>query len=416
MSSPAAAINAAAFGPADAASFDQPPVSRMLTKVSCASGTFSATSRNNGASCVQATVIGAPSASAALNRSSSRPQSWFACVIFPAQPRPIASASSGMVFSQLQIRRWGNAALMVNYPKPPCRSRGCFGLTFRGSSWREIAQGQTARTANWAGIAYNVELRSIRIRFSMSRLAAVEQTLDLPPGYTLVALREAGDAFAHGCAIAAEAGAGTLVWVRRYDLVEFAVVLEPDEPLVSARRAFFAGMNALADAIAAHCPPEREVKFDWPDAILFDEGLLGGARLGWPADCAEDEVPAWLVFGIMLRAADMAHVEQVQAAAGVSLLSEGFEMADTDTIIGSFARHLMTAFDLWNERGFETIARDYLARLPSRKAGERRRIDLSGDLLITPPTGSGPPERASLVDALAKAAWYDPQARGPKLG
>src|SRR5450759_324008 len=31
------------------------------------------------------------------------------------------------------------------------------------------------------------------------------------PGYTLVALREYGDAFAEGCAIAADAGAGTLV-------------------------------------------------------------------------------------------------------------------------------------------------------------------------------------------------------------
>ena len=143
-----------------------------------------------------------------------------------------------------------------------------------------------------------------------SRLADVEQTLDLPPGYTLVALRELGDAFAHGCEIAAESGAGTLVWVRRYDLVEFAVVLEPDEPLSSARRAFFAGMNAVADAIAAHCPPEREVSFDWPDAIRFDGGLLGGARLGWPQDCAEADVPAWLVFGVILRAADMAHIER----------------------------------------------------------------------------------------------------------
>src|ERR1700719_5276630 len=138
-----------------------------------------------------------------------------------------------------------------------------------------------------------------------SRLSALEQTLDLPPGYNLVGLREVGDAFAHGCDIAAEAGAGTLVWVRRYDLVEFAVVLEPDEPLLSARRAFFAGMNAAADAIAAHCPPEREVSFDWPDAIRFDGGLLGGSELGWPAHYAEDESPAWLVFGIILRAADM---------------------------------------------------------------------------------------------------------------
>ncbi len=249
-----------------------------------------------------------------------------------------------------------------------------------------------------------------------SRLADAEQTLDLPPGYTLVALREYGDAFAHGCDIAAEAGAGTLVWVRRYDLVEFAVVLEPDEPLVSARRALFAGMNAVADAIAAHCPPERDVSFGWPDAILFDGGLLGGARLGWPAACAEDDIPAWLVVGVILRAADMAHVEEVQAASGVSLLSEGFEMTDTDAIIGSFARHLMTAFDRWNERGFEAIARDYLERLPRSKAGERRHIDLTGDLLVSPPAGGGPPDRTNLVDALARVAWYDPQARGPKLG
>ena len=249
----------------------------------------------------------------------------------------------------------------------------------------------------------------------IARLGDTEQTLDLPPGYTLVALRELGDAFARACEIAAEAGAGTLVWVRRYDLVEFAVVLEPDEPLRSARRAFFAGMNALADAIAAHCPPEREVTFDWPDAIRFDGGLLGGARLGWPKHCAEDEIPAWLVFGVILRAADMAHIEEVQAAAGVSLLGEGFEMIDVEAIIGSFARHLMTAFDRWNEHGFDAIGMDYLARLPRRKEGERRSIDLNGDLVVKPPAGGGPADRSSLVDGLAQAAWYDPRERGPKF-
>jgi biotin-(acetyl-CoA carboxylase) ligase len=254
------------------------------------------------------------------------------------------------------------------------------------------------------------------MRSSMSRLKDVEQTLDLPPGYTLVALRELGDAFAHGCDIAAEAGAGTLVWVRRYDLVEFAVVLEPDEPLLSARRAFFAGMNAVGDAIAAHCPPEREVNFDWPDAIRFDGGLLGGARLGWPKHCAEDDVPAWLVFGVILRAADMAHIDEVQAAAGVSLLGEGFEMIDIEAIIESFSRHLMTAFDRWNERGFDAIGRDYLERLPRRAPGDRRGIDRNGDLLVRPATGSAPPDRSSLVDALAEAAWYDPSERGPKFG
>jgi hypothetical protein len=249
-----------------------------------------------------------------------------------------------------------------------------------------------------------------------SRPAVAEQTLDLPPGYTLVALRELGDAFAHGCNIAADAGAGTLIWVRRYDLVEFAVVLEPDEPLLSARRAFFAGMNAVADAIAAHCPPEREISFDWPDTVRFDGGLLGGARLGWPTDCSEDDVPPWLVFSVILRSADMAQIDEVQGAAGVSLLNEGFEMIDTNAIVESFARHLMTAFDRWDERGFEVIARRYLERLAMRKAGEIRAIDRNGDLLIKPPFGSGEPDRITLSDALVRAGWYDPQSRGPKLG
>ena len=127
-------------------------------------------------------------------------------------------------------------------------------------------------------------------------------------------------------------------------------------------------------------------------------------------------MPAWLVFGVILRAADLAHIEEVQAASGVSLLSEGFEMIDTDAIIESFSRHLMTAFDRWNEHGFEPVARDYLERLPTRKAGERRGIDANGDLLVRTPAGGGPPDRAGFVEALAKAAWYDPQARGPKLG
>jgi hypothetical protein len=76
----------------------------------------------------------------------------------------------------------------------------------------------------------------------------------------------------------------------------------------------------------------------------------------------------------------------------------------------------MTAFDRWNERGFDAIARDYLERLPRRTPNERRGIDRNGDLLIRPAAGGAPPHRSSLVDALAEAAWYDPHERGPKFG
>src|SRR5262245_59835311 len=115
--------------------------------------------------------------------------------------------------------------------------------------------------------------------------------LDLPPPFRLVVLREVGDAFAHACTRAAALGAGTLVFVGRYGLAEFAVVLEPDEPLATARSAFYAGMIALVDTLAALAPPEKPIAIAWPDAIEVDRGLVGGGRLAWPPATAETAVP-----------------------------------------------------------------------------------------------------------------------------
>src|SRR5712671_2896889 len=111
---------------------------------------------------------------------------------------------------------------------------------------------------------------------------AFARRLDLPPPFRLITLREVGDAFAHAVSVAADAGAGTLVHVGRFDLAEFAVVLEPEEPLRTARRALYAGLCALADALAVHAPPEKPISLDWPDAVRVDGGLVGGVRLAWP--------------------------------------------------------------------------------------------------------------------------------------
>jgi len=118
-----------------------------------------------------------------------------------------------------------------------------------------------------------------------------EPELSLPPPFSAVRLREVGDAFAHATSIAADEGAGTLVHVGRFDLAEFAVVLEPEEPLAQARRAFYAGMVALADALSAHAEPETSISIEWPDAILVNGGLVGGGRLAWPQGAGEDETP-----------------------------------------------------------------------------------------------------------------------------
>jgi hypothetical protein len=235
--------------------------------------------------------------------------------------------------------------------------------------------------------------------------------LDLPPGFRLVTLREVGDAFAHAKANAAELGAGTLVFVGRFDLAEFAVVLEPDEPLHTARRAFYAGMTALTDALIAHAPPEKPIACGWPDAITIDQGLVGGGQLAW-ADGPEDEPPDWLVFGGMIRTVSMTDGEPGLRPLSTAIEEEGFNDTGAAELVGSFTRHLMVRIDAWREFGFAAVAKDYLSRLTPEKS-VRRDIDDNGDLLVRH-VGKPGTDRRSLITALAKPSWLDPRTRGPK--
>jgi biotin-(acetyl-CoA carboxylase) ligase len=241
--------------------------------------------------------------------------------------------------------------------------------------------------------------------------APLVPTLDLPPGLRAVGLREVGDALAHAKSNAAELGAGTLVFVGRFDLAEFAIVLEPDEPLASSRRALYAGLVALADALAGHAPPERPITLEWPDAIHVDGGLVGGARLAW-ANGPEDEPPAWLVFGGMIRTVAMGEREPGVRPLSAALEDEGFDTLDSGRLIASFARHLMVAVDLWQETGFAAVARQYLSLL-SPEAGLRRDIDDNGDLLVQR-MGKIGTERRPLLPALAAPSWFDPKTGGPR--
>ena len=244
------------------------------------------------------------------------------------------------------------------------------------------------------------------------RMRAAPRSLDLPPPFRLVVLREVGDAFAHACAHAGELGAGTLVFVGRFDLAEFAVVLEPDEKLTAARLAFYACMAALGDALAGCAPPEQPIAIKWPDTIEVDRGLVGGGRLAWPDDSAEEAVPAWLVFGAMIRTVSVSATEAGLYPLATALADEGFDDVGAERLAESFARHLMAAIDRWQESGFAAITRDYLSKLVP-ESGIRREIAENGDLNIHLPGDMV--EHRKLVPALQTPAWLDPKTGGPSL-
>ena len=240
------------------------------------------------------------------------------------------------------------------------------------------------------------------------------ETADFPPLVTPMRLRERGDAFREAIAGAAEAGAGSLYFVGRFELIEFALVLEPAEPLRLARKIFYAGMNAMADALAILAPPEKAITFRYPGSLYFDGALIGGGRLAWPDGTSEDAPPDWLVFGGMVRAGGMREMGVGLSPEITTLDDEGFENWSPELFSAGFARHFMVEVDSWNERGFAGIGPRYLARLEKTNGIARRGIDVDGDLLLHREGGQAVAERVPFLAGLKAAHWFDPVLNEPR--
>lgn len=236
------------------------------------------------------------------------------------------------------------------------------------------------------------------------------EALVLPPPYRHVALGAARDVLDTARQRAAETGAGTLFSGRGEGVLALAVVLEPERPLAEARLAHYAGMSALAEALAAHCPPERDLRIRWPDVLLFDDARLGGGTIFAPEGAAETEAPEWLVFGGELIADRDGAGEPGGHPESTSLAEE--QIGPEAALVESFASHLMLNFDIWASRGGAAM----LARCAGRIAadpGRLCRIDRTGDLL-----DGGEDNlvvRRAFAPALASRGWRDPVRGGPRL-
>jgi BirA family transcriptional regulator, biotin operon repressor / biotin---[acetyl-CoA-carboxylase] ligase len=217
----------------------------------------------------------------------------------------------------------------------------------------------------------------------------------LPPLYRLHAIRT-GDAFAEACAIAPSDGAGTLVWARRGDVLDCAVVLEPDMPLQQTRLVAYVGLSALADALGALGPPHKPVTFVWPDTLLVDGGTVGGIRfahapVGTEADA---DVPDWAVVGATVRMTAQGETTDKDRTA---LYEEGFGEVEVPQLLEAFARHFMARLSDWAEEGFLRQSEEWMGRL-APTPGPKRALDPGGDLVVF---AGGRPERRSLAEALA---------------
>src|SRR3546814_15908043 len=111
----------------------------------------------------------------------------------------------------------------------------------------------------------------------------------------------------------------------------------------------------------------------------MDGACVGGVRLAAPPDAPEDEMPAWMVAGAVIR---------IVAAGGgdapgrdrnrTTLREKGFGDVDAPRLLEAYGRHLLFWMNRWEEEGLATVAAAWLRRLDEADRGQMRSLAPTG--------------------------------------
>ena len=124
----------------------------------------------------------------------------------------------------------------------------------------------------------------------------------LPPAFQLIRLDREVAAFERAIR-AAPRGIehGTVYWSERADLLDMALVLEPEAPASASLEAVHLLTVAGSEALAQLVPAALPVACAWPGELLLDDARLGGVRAAMAPTIDPAAPPPWLVLGLRLR-------------------------------------------------------------------------------------------------------------------
>jgi BirA family transcriptional regulator, biotin operon repressor / biotin---[acetyl-CoA-carboxylase] ligase len=208
----------------------------------------------------------------------------------------------------------------------------------------------------------------------------------------------AGDPFAKAVSRALTgADPGLVTYSRRFDALEAAVVLAPEQPLQRAIGVYLAAPVALGDAIGALAPPEVAVHYDWPGGIRVNGARCGRIRAAAATD-APGAVPDWLVLGVEVPFLPPEGVEGGETPDDTCLHAEGCGDVMPQPLLESWSRHLLAWINRFVDDGIAPLHAAWRAR--AWKMGEPLAegspfgpgvfmgLDENGGLLVKRPDGT----------------------------
>ena len=246
---------------------------------------------------------------------------------------------------------------------------------------------------------------------SVSGMDARSDKPRLAPAYRLVAL-ESCESTNDEAKRLAEEGAedGTLVWAREQSKARgrrgrswssprgnlcLSLVLRPDcSPAEAAQLGFVAALG-VGDAVGSVAPPMIELRYKWPNDVLFNDRKGAGILL--ESQMTPEGALDWLVLGIGLN---VAHYPEDSDFPATSLRFEGAPADVTDVVVlEAFSRHFLSWVNRWLEDGFAPIRKGWLSHayglgeeirvnLPRESlSGRFHSLDESGTLMLELPDG-----------------------------
>ncbi|MEL6421969.1 MAG: biotin/lipoate--protein ligase family protein [Pseudomonadota bacterium] len=220
-------------------------------------------------------------------------------------------------------------------------------------------------------------------------------------------------------------GAGDVLWARNTQVLDWAIVLEPEVPLREALQMVPLAMVAAGDCIGALTPPKVALAFTWPGTILVNAGRAGFIGAAFPS-VGDDVVPDWLVVHAFLRLRHDGRSEPGDQPDETVLAEEGCPDLTRTELIESYSRHVMSWLDTWRTDGFKTVHGAWMRHGPSAgdllpadgascsERGEFIGLDEDGGLLRKGPDGAM--TTTSLIDVFRGDAAGGTRAAGAGNG
>ena len=218
-------------------------------------------------------------------------------------------------------------------------------------------------------------------------------------GHPVDAGNSAFDAAVSACR-GQNAGAGDVFWSLAEDVLDIAVVLEPEVAAGQCCQMLFTAMVAFGDSFGAIGPPEVGVFYRWPNLMLINAAKVGEARIAMPT-CAEADLPRWLTVGLRVQI----QPDETAPEPGYDLLNtclwhEGAGEVDRTLLVESFARHFLTWINTWTDDGFKPVHENWTGRADGldevreitwqgeKYKGKALSIDEEGNLLLKKKAGA----------------------------